>query len=96
MPLLLYKEVGKELLLFIKVLPPHCMALFTEATGGTSPEGFCGTSQFLYLLLVLSTSQRAESILEARFAQPLLNFLFFVHLNFCSTLPQQKWSKKSM
>lgn len=93
MPLLLYKEVGKELLLFIKVFI-HCMALFTEATGGTSPEGFCGTSQFLYLL-VLSTSQRAESILEARFAQPLLNFLFFVHLNFCSTLPQQKWSKKS-
>lgn len=91
---LLYKEVGKELLLFIRVLPPHCVAPFTEATGGTSPEGFCGTYQFLYLLLVLSTLQRTESILEARYAQLFLRFLF-IHLNSYSTVPQQEWSKKS-
>lgn len=75
MLLLLYKKAAKELLLFIKVLPPHCMALLTEATEGTSPGGFCGTCQFLYLLLVPSALQRAESILEGRFAQPLLSFL---------------------
>lgn len=33
MPLPLFTSVGKELLLFIKVLPPHSMALFDEATG---------------------------------------------------------------
>lgn len=32
MPLPLFTGVGKELLLFIKVLPPQSMALFNEAT----------------------------------------------------------------
>ena len=39
MPLPLFTGVGKELLLFIKVLPPHSIALFNEATGLTFFQG---------------------------------------------------------